>query len=60
MDIYLEVEFLIRLVILDFGRSPPNAFQAYISESSVPCVLAMYYTLQVRIILCLVSGYLFT
>lgn len=26
---------------------PPDAFQAYISESSVPCVLAMYYTLQV-------------
>ena len=29
---------------------PPDAFQAYISESSVPCVLAMYYTLQVTYI----------
>ena len=26
---------------------PPDSFEAYISESSVPCVLAMYYTLQV-------------
>jgi len=35
------------ITIIEHSGPPPDAFQAYISESSVPCVLAMYYTLQV-------------
>ncbi|KAK4020803.1 LOW QUALITY PROTEIN: negative elongation factor B [Daphnia magna] len=35
------------LTVIEHSGPPPDAFQAYISESSVPCVLAMYYTLQV-------------
>ena len=34
-------------MIIEHSGPPPDAFQAYLSESSVPCILAMYYTLQV-------------
>ncbi len=43
---YCEVSRHVYVILLIIGP-PPDAFQAYISESSVPCVLAMYYTLQV-------------
>jgi negative elongation factor B len=52
---YCEVSRHVYLMILIIGP-PPDAFQAYISESSVPCVLAMYYTLQVLFILYVNNG----
>lgn len=34
-------------MIIEHSGPPPDAFQAYISETPVACVLAMYYALQV-------------
>ena len=34
-------------IIIEHSGPPPDAFQAYISETPVACVLAMYYALQV-------------
>nr|CAG4640717.1 EOG090X0363 [Eulimnadia texana] len=35
------------ITIIEHSGPPPDAYQAYVSDSSVACVLAMYYTLQV-------------